>query len=73
MVGVVALALAVAVMPREIPVASAPPTLEPWPSAIGPSATPTLGEIALGRVAVATANGEPALLVRVSPAETRGR
>ena len=33
-----------------------------------PAATPTTGEIALGRVAVATAFGEPALLVRVSDA-----
>ncbi len=73
-VGALVLALALAVMPRELPVASAPPaTIEPWPSTIGPSATPTSGEIALGRVAVATAYGEPALLVRVSPASTRGR
>ena len=74
-VGVLALALALAVMPREIPVASSPPTsIEPWPSSISPSATPTAGEIALGQVAVVTANGRPALLVRVSPAaDVRGR
>ncbi len=74
LVGALVLALAVAVVPRDTPVASAPPaTIEPWPSTIGPSATPTSGEVALGRVAVATAYGEPALLVRVSPAATRGR
>jgi hypothetical protein len=68
-VGVLALALVLAVMPREVPVASAPPTsIEPWPSSISPSATPTAGEIALGRVAVVTANGRPAFLVRVSSA-----
>ena len=72
LVGVLVLALALAVMPSETPVASAPPaTVEPWPSTIGPSATPTSGEIALGRVAVATAFGEPALLVRVSPGTTQ--
>ena len=71
-VGVLALAVAVAVMPREVPVASAPPSLEPWPSSIGPSATPTAGEIPLGRVAVVTAFGHPALLVRVSPAADVG-
>jgi hypothetical protein len=71
-IGVAALSVIVAVVPREVRVATIPPTLEPWPSAINPSATPTSGEITLGRVAVATANGEPALLVRVSPAATRG-
>jgi hypothetical protein len=67
-VGVVAIAV-LAVAPREVPVATAPPaTIEPWPSAVAPNATPTTGEIQLGQVAVATAYGEPALLIRVSDA-----
>ncbi len=71
-VGVVAIAV-LAVASRDVPVATTPPaTIEPWPSVLAPDATPTTGQIALGRVAVATAYGEPALLVRVSPAATRG-
>jgi hypothetical protein len=69
--GLVVLALAVGLAPREMPVASAPPSIEPWPSAIAPSATPTTGEIALGRVAVVVEGGRPVLLVRVAPAITR--
>lgn len=72
-VGLVVLAIAVGIAPREAPVASAPPSIEPWPSAIAPSATPTTGEIALGHVAVATADGKPVLLVRVSRSATDGR
>jgi hypothetical protein len=71
-IGVAAVAVALSVMPRQAPVASAPPTIEPWPSRVSPTATPTTGEIALGQVAVATAFGEPAFLVRVSPAAVRG-
>ncbi len=73
LVGVLVLALALAVMPREAPVASAPPaSVEPWPSTLGPSTPPTGGEVALGSVAVASAFGEPAILIRASPAATRG-
>lgn len=67
-VGVVAIAV-LATTSSDVPVATAPPaTVEPWPSPLPPTATPTTGEIPLGRVAVATAFGEPALLVRVSDA-----
>jgi hypothetical protein len=70
LVGVIALAVLASTV-WNLPAGSPPPaTLEPWPASPDPAATPTTGEIAPGRVAVATAFGEPALLVRVSPGST---
>ena len=66
---VVAVAMATGVLPwANGPVATTPtaaPTNEPLPSSVSPSASPTVGELSMGRVAISTQNGVPALAVRV--------
>ena len=45
--------------------ATAAPTNEPLPSSVSPAASPTVGEVPMGRVAISTQGGVPALAVRV--------
>lgn len=64
----VVLAVLVAGQTGHTPAATPPLTAAPWPSAVPSDAAPTLGEVALGQVAISTSQGHPAVLVRVSPA-----
>ena len=65
---VIVIAVLVAGRTGPTPAATPPVTPAPWPSAVPSNAAPTLGEVALGQVAISTSGGHPAVLVRVSPA-----
>lgn len=64
---IVVLAVVVTSQSGRTPAASGGPTAAPWPSAVPADTTPSVGEVGLGQVAVATSDGHPAVLVRVSP------
>jgi len=64
---IVVLAVVVTSQSGRTPAASGGPTAAPWPSAVPAGTTPSVGEVGLGQVAVATSDGHPAVLVRVSP------
>jgi hypothetical protein len=64
---IVVLAVVVTSQSGRTPAASGGPTAAPWPSAMPADTTPSVGEVGLGQVAVATSDGHPAVLVRVSP------
>lgn len=65
----VALAFTLSAVPKNVPVATQPATaqatIEPMPTTVSPSASPTTGEVRLGSVAVVTQDSAPALAVRV--------
>ncbi len=65
---VIIIAVLVAGRTGPTPAATPPVTAAPWPSAVPSNAPPTIGEVALGQVAISTSGGHPAILVRVSPA-----
>ena len=67
---VLSVAMAIGALPwARQPVATNPatplPTNEPLPGVVSPSASPTIGEVPMGRVAISTQHSVPAVAIRV--------